>query len=108
MIVAPVAAGNAGAAGADPALARALADELVALTGLMCELADDLPSDPETVRRHMVGLQAIDRIVQTQLAMAGILRSGDTAAERLEAVTLESLARSLKAGYVSHLGCGQR
>lgn len=90
------------ATGVEPALARALADELVALTGSLSELAYDLGSDAETLRRHMASLQAIDRITQTQLAIADILRSDDPAAARIDAVTLESLAASLRAGHAAH------
>ncbi len=85
------------------ALARALADELVALTGSLSELACDLGSDAGTLRRHMVSLQSIDRITQTQLAIAEILRSGKSAAACIDAVTLETLAGSLKANYTAQL-----
>lgn len=88
--------------GCAPPLAEALADELVALTSVLSDLAYDLGSNAETLRRHMTSLQAIDRITQTQLAIADILRSTETPAERISAVTLESLAASLEAGYTRH------
>ncbi|USU03959.1 hypothetical protein NF699_12895 [Sphingomonadaceae bacterium OTU29LAMAA1] len=81
--------------GMEPAMAYALADELVGLTGLLAELAFDLASDSETLRRHMHSLQVIDRITQAQLAIADVLRSTDPIDRRLETVTLEDLGRSL-------------
>ncbi len=81
--------------GMEPAMAYAMADELVGLTGLLAELAFDLASDSETLRRHMHSLQVIDRITQAQLAIADVLRSTDPIDRRLETVTLEDLGRSL-------------
>ncbi len=81
--------------GMEPAMAYALADELVGLTGLLAELAFDLASDSETLRRHMHSLQVIDRITQAQLAIADVLRSTDPIDRRLETVTLEDLGLSL-------------
>lgn len=89
--------------GVDARLAIVLADELVALTTQLSDLAYDLGSDNETLRRHMEALQAVDRITQAQLAIADILRSGAPVAERLSAVTLEELAASLKHGYATRL-----
>lgn len=100
--VTPAAAPDA--TGVGPALAQALADEMVALTGVLSELAYDLGSDPDTLRRHMDSLQSIDRITQVQLALADVLRSGDTPAARIDAVTLESLAASLRDGLHRHGG----
>ncbi|WP_267395666.1 MULTISPECIES: hypothetical protein [unclassified Sphingomonas] len=76
----------------DPALARALADELVDLTHLLSELAYDLAAHPETLRRHMHSLQAVDRVTQTQLAVAELLRATGPIERRLAAVTLEDMA----------------
>ena len=59
----------------DQQLAHALADELVELTRSLADLAYELGSDPDTLRRHMVSIQAVDRITQSQLAIADILRS---------------------------------
>ncbi|MGQ7500626.1 hypothetical protein ACTGXZ_11290, partial [Streptococcus suis] len=50
--------------GIEPALAFALADGMVELTRMLSDLAFDLASDPATLRRHMHGLQAVDRITQ--------------------------------------------
>lgn len=83
--------------GVEPALAHALADGMVELTGLLSDLAYDLASDPDTLRRHMHSLQAIDRITQAQLAMADVLRSDASSEARLAAITLEGLSRDLAA-----------
>jgi len=96
------AVGVESAAGVDPALACALADELVALTSSLAELAYDLGSNDEILRRHMESLQAVDRITQVQLAIADVLRSPGPVAERLRGVTLEALATSLTEGYAAY------
>ncbi|WP_294248780.1 hypothetical protein [uncultured Sphingomonas sp.] len=80
----------------EPALARALADELVELTRSLADLAYELGSDPDTLRRHMVSIQAVDRITQSQLAIADILRSDAPVAARIDGVTLETLAERLR------------
>ncbi|MGO1303444.1 MAG: hypothetical protein ACTMKV_01530 [Sphingomonas parapaucimobilis] len=80
----------------EPALARALADELVELTRSLADLAYELGSDPDTLRRHMVSIQAVDRITQSQLAIADILRSDAPVAARIDGVTLETLADRLR------------
>lgn len=95
-----------GCGGVEPALAAALADELVALTGQLAELAFDLGSHPDTLRRHMASLQLVDRITQAQLAIADVLRSRAPAAERIAGVTLEALAESLAAGVETHRANG--
>lgn len=82
--------------GVDGTLARALADELVALTGKLSELAYDLGSEPDTLRRHMTSLQAIDLITQVQLAIADILRSKASPEERVAGVTLHEFSESLR------------
>jgi hypothetical protein len=76
----------------DPALARALADELVDLTRSLADLAYELAADPATLRRHMHSLQAVDRVTQTQLAVAELLRATGPIERRLAAVTLEDMA----------------
>lgn len=98
MIVAAIPADGSMAVGAgvEPALAHALADELVAITGLLAELAYDLAGNPATLRHHMHSLQGIDRITQAQLAVADLLRSPLPADHGLAAVTLEELAASLR------------
>ena len=80
----------------DHALATALADELVLLTTMLSDLAYDLASDPQTLRRHLESLQAIDHITQSQTAIANILRSTDNPHTRLAEVTLEDMAQRLK------------
>lgn len=82
--------------GLSPALAQALADELVELTHSLAELAYELGSDPDTLRRHMVSIQSVDRITQAQLAIADILRSDAPTANRIDGVTLETLADRLR------------
>lgn len=84
----------------EPALARALADELVELTRSLADLAYELGSDPDTLRRHMVSIQAVDRITQSQLAIADILRSDAPVAARIDGVTLETLADRLRTRMV--------
>lgn len=81
--------------GVEPALAHALADELVALTNMLSELAFDLASNPETLRRHMTSLQAVDHATQMQVAIAEMLRSRASVEDRIEAVPLDSLAKSV-------------
>lgn len=82
--------------GLSPVLAQALADELVELTHSLAELAYELGSDPDTLRRHMVSIQSVDRITQAQLAIADILRSDAPTASRIDGVTLETLAARLR------------
>ena len=81
----------------DPALARALADELVTLTRSLGDLAFDLGKEPETLRRHMASLQAIDHITQAQLVVADLLRSDAPLSERIEDVPLQDMADRLRA-----------
>ncbi|MBB3879036.1 hypothetical protein [Sphingomonas pseudosanguinis] len=80
----------------DQQLAHALADELVELTRSLADLAYDLGSDSDTLRRHMVSIQSVDRITQAQLAIADILRSDAPVAARIDGVTLETLADRLR------------
>ena len=82
-------------AGVEPALASALADELIAVTGLLSDLAFELGSDPETLRRHITGLQVIDLIAQKQVAIADVLRATTAVEGRLAAIPIEALATSL-------------
>lgn len=81
---------------APAALGDALAAELVRITRDLAELAYDLGSEPTTLRRHMSSLQAIDRITQTQLGIADVLRARGTVAERLSVVTLQDMAERLE------------
>lgn len=90
------------APGVEPALAHALADELVGLTGLLADLAFDLAGNPETLRHHMHSLQAVDRITQAQLAVAELLRSTAPAEQRVDAVTLEDLGASVREGLARY------
>jgi hypothetical protein len=95
----PVGAAPEGSAeqGAEPlSFEHVLADELVGLTVALSELAYELGSDPDTLRRHMSSLQAVDRITQTQLAVADMLRSTAPIAERVAEVTLEDMAIRLR------------
>lgn len=84
-----------GAVGVEPALAHALADELVAITGQLADLAFDLASDPDTLRRHMHSLQAIDHITQSQLTVAALLRASGPIERHLPVVTLEEFRTRL-------------
>lgn len=81
--------------GLEPALAHALADELIGLTGLLADLAFDLAGNPDTLRHHMHSLQGIDRITQAQIAIADVLRAPGLPDRALAAVTLEELAASI-------------
>lgn len=85
------------AIGPERALAHALADELVALTSALADLAYDLAGNPDTLRHHMHSLQSVDRITQTQLAIADLLRSPAPVGDALQAVTLEELGSSVRA-----------
>ncbi|MCT8002937.1 hypothetical protein NZL82_13730 [Sphingomonas sanguinis] len=88
--------GMVSAGGVDRPLAHALAEELVELTRSLADLAYELASDADTLRRHMVGIQSVDRITQVQLAIADILRSDAPLSDRIDGVTLETLADSLR------------
>ncbi|MGP7795779.1 hypothetical protein [Sphingomonas sp. CLY1604] len=88
-----------GACAVEPALAHALADELVGLTGLLADLAFDLAGNPDTLRHHMHSLQGVDRITQAQLAIAELLRASTPVERRLEAVTLEELGANLRESF---------
>ncbi|WP_235512445.1 hypothetical protein [Sphingomonas sp. Leaf17] len=81
--------------GVSAPLAAALADELVALTVQLSDLAYDLGQYPDTLRRHMTSIQAIDRITQAQLAIADVLRSDETVVDRLAHITLAGLSSSI-------------
>lgn len=81
--------------GVTASLAVALADELVALTVQLSDLAYDLGQYPDTLRRHMTSIQAIDRITQAQLAIADVLRSDETIDDRLSHITLAGLSTSI-------------
>jgi Ni,Fe-hydrogenase III large subunit len=90
-----------------------LADELIGLTVALSELAYELGSDPDTLRQHMSSLQAVDRITQTRLAVADMLRSTAPIAERVAEVTLEDMAIRLRealgpAARGAGAGCARR
>ncbi|MEH3047794.1 hypothetical protein [Sphingomonas adhaesiva] len=78
------------------ALAQALAAELVQASNMLADLAYDLGSDQDTLRRHMASLQRIDHVTQMQLAIADLLRTPDEMAENVAHVTLEDMAVRLK------------
>jgi hypothetical protein len=80
----------------DRLAAFVVAEELVALTSAISDLAYDLGSDPETLRRHMGSLQSIDLITQIHLALAEFLRSSDSLEARVSNVTVEALADRLR------------
>jgi hypothetical protein len=90
------------AAAIGSALATALADELVALTATLADLAAALGTDIEIVRRHMGVLQTVDHISQVQLALADILRAPGSDRDRIANVPLEDLAGRLAAA--THAG----
>lgn len=80
-----------------PSLAHALAAELVLASGMLAELAYDLGSDGETLRRHMSSLQRIDHVTQIQLAIAELLRNAVAGDAGVDAVTLQDMADRLRA-----------
>lgn len=82
-------------------LALALAEELVFASNMLNDLAFDLGSNGETLRRHMASIQRIDYVTQIQLAVAGLLRiDGPTDAD-LGTVTLQDMADRLRATLAS-------
>lgn len=83
----------------DGTLAAVLAEELVALTGLLSDLAYDLGSNPDTLRAHMSSIQLVDAITQAQIAIADILRSDAPLDQRIAAVTLEALGQRIGERY---------
>ena len=87
----------------DTALAEVLAEELVALTGMLSDLAYDLGTNPETLRAHMSSIQLVDAITQAQIAIADILRSREPVGDRIAAVTLESLGQRIGDSYRKRL-----
>ena len=90
-------AGGMAVAGAIPRpLAQALAAELVLASGMLADLAYDLGSDGDTLRRHMASLQRIDQVTQMQLAVADLLRSGADVPD-VAGVTLQDMADRLRA-----------
>ena len=60
----------------DVTLNEALADELVLASRRLADLAFELASDEDTLRRHMTSMQDIDHVTQIQLAIADLLRNG--------------------------------
>lgn len=91
------AAGQVVAAGHLPRpLAQALAAELVLASGMLADLAYDLGSDGDTLRRHMGSLQRIDHVTQMQLAIADLLRSANDTTPDIGQVTLQDMADRLR------------
>lgn len=83
-------------AGVPRPLAQALAAELVLASSMLADLAYDLGSDGDTLRRHMGSLQRIDHITQIQLAIADLLRAADNGGD-IGQVTLQDMADRLRA-----------
>lgn len=86
-------------------LAQALAAELVLASTMLADLAYDLGSDGDTLRRHMASLQRIDHITQMQLAIADLLRAAnETDGDGdIGQVTLQDMADRLRA-FVAERG----
>ena len=82
-------------------LALALAEELVFASNELNELAYDLGSNGETLRRHMASIQRIDYVTQIQLAVATLLRVDGGSDADLGAVTLQDMVDRLRATLVS-------
>jgi hypothetical protein len=63
---------------------------------MLADLAYDLGSDGDTLRRHMASLQRIDHVTQMQLAIADLLRGvGEDGG--IGQVTLQDMADRLRA-----------
>lgn len=77
-------------------LADALAEELVLAAQMLGELAFELGSDTDTLRRHMTALQKIDLVTQMQLAVVDMLRLSTDCEDALTMVTLEETAQRLR------------
>jgi hypothetical protein len=92
----PLPVGEVSTAGVPRPLAQALAAELVLASSMLADLAYDLGSDGDTLRRHMASLQRIDHITQMQLAIAELLRTGDGDGD-IGQVTLQDMADRLRA-----------
>ncbi|WP_267419172.1 hypothetical protein [Sphingomonas sp. GC_Shp_1] len=84
---------------ADHAMAMALADELVAITAKLADMAYELGADPATLRRHMHTLQQVDEITQVQLIIADLLRTEDLGGCHLSRVGISDLAQRLQCSY---------
>ncbi|WP_246616641.1 hypothetical protein [Sphingomonas yunnanensis] len=82
-------------------LALALAEELVFASNELNELAYDLGSNGETLRRHMASIQRIDYVTQIQLAVATLLRIDGASDTDLGAVTLQDMVDRLRATLAS-------
>lgn len=91
-----LAGGIVPAAGVPRPLAQALAAELVLASRMLADLAYDLGSDGDTLRRHMGSLQRIDHVTQIQLAIADLLRDGEGGGD-FGQVTLQDMADRLSA-----------
>jgi hypothetical protein len=78
-------------------LALALAEELVFASNELNELAYDLGSNGETLRRHMASIQRIDYVTQIQLAVATLLRVDGASDTDLGVVTLQDMVDRLRA-----------
>ncbi|MBW6525983.1 hypothetical protein KZ813_03955 [Sphingomonas sp. RHCKR7] len=83
------------------ALALALAEELVFASNMLNDLAYDLGSNGETLRRHMASIQRIDYVTQIQLAVAGLLRVEGASDADIGTVTLQDMADRLRSTLAS-------
>ncbi len=95
--LAPHPEGMTAGAGVTRPLAKALAAELVLASSMLADLAYDLGSDGDTLRRHMASLQRIDHVTQMQLAIAELLRGDDASNGDIRGVTLQDMADRLRA-----------
>lgn len=82
-------------------LALALAEELVFASNMLNELAYDLGSNGETLRRHMASIQRIDYVTQIQLAVATLLRVEGASDADLGGVTLQDMVDRLRTTLAS-------
>ena len=79
----------------DP-LIPAIADEMADLADRLCRLACILANDPAVLTPHFDELQSIDLMVQTQRALADLLRQPGPASERIGRIPVEALATRIE------------
>ena len=79
----------------DP-LIPAIADEMADLADRLCRLACILANDPAVLTPHFDELQSIDLMVQTQRALADLLRQSGPASERIGRIPVEALATRIE------------
>jgi len=77
-------------------LVPAIADEMADLADRLCRLACILANDPAVLTPHFDELQSIDLMVQTQRALADLLRQPGGASARIAHIPVEALAMRIE------------